>query len=197
VDGRGGGPPLHREGHRLALAAFVAAFAAALPAPQADAAEPRSAVRLCLSREAPAPESLAACREALSTVPAAKSVALRAYVARRLAAEARWDEVIVIHRVLADEQPADAEWPTRLGAALLLGAGRPAEAELALREALRRDAARAEAWGLLGGALASRQRYAEAVAALERAQSLDPGYLETRPALSELLAAARRGQGWP
>ena len=122
---------------------------------------------------------------------------MRTTLIRLLAAEARWDEVVAGYRELAELFPQDAAWPTRQAAALLLGAGQPAEAEAPLREALRRDPRRAEAWALLGSTLASRQRFPEAVAAFERAQSLEPGFLDARPALLEVLAAARRGQSWP
>lgn len=169
------------------LAALVALFAVT----PADSPEARAAVRLCLSLEAPAEESLAACRQAAGTLP------IRAFLARRLAALGRWDEAIEIYGALATERPREAEWPVRLGAALLFGAGKPAEAEAALREALRRNSASADAWALLGCALAARRQYAEAVSALERTQSLDPGYLQVRPALAEVLAAARRGESWP
>ncbi len=122
---------------------------------------------------------------------------VRAFLARRLAALGRWDEVTEIYSRLAAERPREAEWPVRLGAALLFGAGKPAEAETALREALRRGGASADAWALLGCALAAQRRYAEAVSALARAQALEAGYLQARPALAEVLAAARRGESWP
>ena len=168
-----------------------------LAAGAASAALPAAALR-CLSLDAPPSESRDACREALkSALPAEWIVPVRTSLVRLLATEARWDEVIAEYRALAELFPRDAEWPTRLGASLLLAAGQPAEAEAELREALRRDPRRALAWALLGDALASRQRFAEAVVAFEQAQSLEPGCLEARPALAEVLAASRRGQSWP
>lgn len=177
---------------------MLAALLALVAATAAESPEARAAVRLCLSLEAPAEESLAACRQAAALgLPAAGAAPIRAFLARRLAALGRWDEVIEIYGALAALRPREPEWPVRLGAALLFGAGKSVEAEPALREALRRDAGSADAWALLGCALAARRQYALAVSALERAQALDPGYLQVRPALAEVLAAARRGEGWP
>jgi cytochrome c-type biogenesis protein CcmH/NrfG len=164
----------------------------------AAAAPPPAAARQCLSLAAPPEQSREACRQALAgALPAEWIVPVRTSLIRLLAAEPRWDEVIAGYRELAEIFPQDAAWPTRQGAALLLGAGQPAEAESALREALRRDPRRAEAWALLGSTLASRQRFSDAVTAFEQAQSLEPGFLDARPALLEVLAAARRGQSWP
>lgn len=177
---------------------MLAALLALVAAGAAESPEARAAVRLCLSLEAPAEESLLGCRQAAALgLPAPGAVPIRAFLARRLAALGRWDEVIEIYSRLAAERPREAEWRVRLGAALLFGAGKPPEAEAALREALRRDGASADAWALLGCALAAQRKYAEAVTALERAQSLDAGSLQARPALAEILAAARRGESWP
>jgi len=174
------------------LAALLALVAAA------ESPEARAAVRLCMSLEAPAAESLAACRQAAAaSLPPGWSATIRGYLARRLAAQAGWGEVIEIYRALSAERPSEAEWPRRLGAALLFGSGRPSEAEAALREALRRDGAGAPTWALLGCALAARGRHSEAVSAFERAQALDAEYLQVRPALLAVLAAARRGASWP
>jgi cytochrome c-type biogenesis protein CcmH/NrfG len=162
------------------------------------AAPPPAVVRQCLSLAAPPAESREACRQALAGARAGEwTIPVQTALIRLLAAEGRWDEVAAGYRALAELYPRDAEWPTRLGTALLLGAGQPAAAEAPLREALRRDPRRAEAWALLGSTLASLQRFSEAVTALERAQSLEPGLLDARPALLEVLAAARRGQSWP
>lgn len=164
----------------------------------AAAAAPPASVRTCLGLDAEPEASLEACRQAAAQPLADEwSVLVRSSLARRLAWRGEWEDVIVLYRGLAAARIDEAEWPTRLGAALLFGAGRPAEAELALREALDRDAARAESWALLGSALASRRRFAEAVGAIERALALEPGLLDARPALSEILAAARRGEAWP
>jgi Flp pilus assembly protein TadD len=179
-------------GAKLDLPSLLFVLAAAASAP------PPAAVRQCLSPAAPPEQSREACRHALAGALSAEwIVPVRTSLIRLHAAEARWDEVIAGYRELAELFPQDAAWPTRQGAALLLGAGQPAEAEAPLREALRRDPRRAEAWALLGSTLASRQRFSEAVTALERAQSLEPGFLEVRPALLAVLAAARRGQSWP
>lgn len=176
----------------------AAALLALVTAGAAESPEARAALRLCLSLEVPAEESLAACRQAAAlALPAPGTLPIRGFLARRLAALGRWDEVIEIYSRLAAERPREAEWPVRLGAALLFGAGKATEAEAALREALRRDGARADAWALLGCALAAQRKYADAVSALERAQSLDAGYLQVRPALAEVYAAARRGESWP
>lgn len=177
---------------------MLAAALALVAATAAESPEARAAVRLCLSLEAPAEESLAACRQAAALgLPAGGAAPIRAFLARRLAALGRWDEVIEIYGALAALRPREADWQVRLGTALLFGAGKPVEAEAALREALRRDAGSADAWALLGCALAARRQYALAVSALERAQALDAGYLQVRPALALVLAAARRGESWP
>jgi Flp pilus assembly protein TadD len=182
----------------LALALLAAAATAHPPAAAAATIEARAAARLCLSIEAPPDESLAACRQVASLgLPADWSAPLRAYLARRLAALARWDEVAEVYRGLAADRPREAEWPRRLGAALLFGTERTDDAEAALREALRRDADDAEAWALLGCALTRRGQFAEAIAAFERAQANDADSLQSRPALKEALAAARRGAAWP
>jgi tetratricopeptide (TPR) repeat protein len=181
----------------VALAAG-SAVGPAQPAAMPASPEARFAVRLCMSLEAPAEESLLACRQAAAaSLPAEWSATIRGYLARRLAAQARWEEVIEIYRALGGARPSEAEWPRRLGAALLFGAGRPSEAEAALREALRRNGGSAATWALLGCALAARGRAAEAASALERAQSLDGEYLQVRPALLAVLEAARRGESWP
>lgn len=179
------------------LAAALLATAAAVTTPSAAPPEARAALRLCLSLEAPDEESLSGCRQAALGLPAAWSTPVRAYLARRLAALLRWDEAIQTYRELADERPGEAEWPRRLGSALLFRSGRAAEAEAAFREALRRDGARAETWALLGCALAARGQHAEAVSAFERAEALDAEHLGLRPGLAEVFAAARRGESWP
>jgi tetratricopeptide (TPR) repeat protein len=186
-------------GALLAFALAAGSVAApAQPAALPAGPEARAAVRLCMSLESPAEESLVACRQAAAaSLPAEWSATIRGYLARRLAAQAGWDEVIEIYRALSAERPGEAEWPRRLGAALLFGTGRPSEAEAALREALRRDDASAATWATLGCALATRGRHAEAVSAFERAQSKDGEYLQGRPALLAVLEAARRGESWP
>lgn len=179
---------------------LVAAAVTLAVAPQAAAPslQARAAVRQCLSFEVAVPDSLAACRQAVAFgLPPEWSAQIRAYLARRLAALARWDEVIEIYRGLAAEQVGDAEWARRLGAALLFGAARTAEAETAFREALRRDDASAESWALLGCALAAMGHHPEAVSAFERAESLDADCLKARPGLAEVFEAARRGETWP
>jgi Flp pilus assembly protein TadD len=185
----------------FALLAAAAAAAPAPPPPSAAASaslEARAEARLCLSTEASADESLGACRQVAALgVRSDWAAPLRAFLARRLAALGRWDEVAEVYRALAEERPLEAEWPRRLGAALLLGLEKADEAEVALREALKRDAQDAEAWALLGCALTQRGQFAEAVAAFERATAKDAEYLQSRPALQEALAAARRGTAWP
>ncbi len=180
------------------MLATLGIVAPAASAAAAASLEARAAARQCLSIEASAEESLAACRQAVALgLPAAWSAPVRAYMARRLAALGRWDEVAEVYRSLSAERPREAEWPRRLGAALLVGSEKADEAEAALREALRRNADDAEAWALLGCALTKRGQFAEAVEAFEHAQSLDAEFLLSRPALQQALAGARRGVAWP
>lgn len=183
---------------RVATFALAAAIAAAAPARGVDSPPARAAVRLCVSLDAPAEEALAGCRSAVALgLHPDWSRAIRVYLARRLAALGRWDDAIATYRELGAQQPTEAEWPFRIGVALLLGADRAPAAEAALREALALDPQRADAWALLGAALAAQQRNPEALPAFGRSRDLDPSYLEARPALIAVEVAARSGTVWP
>ena len=102
-----------------------------------------------------------------------------------------------MHRRALARRPGDAEAHRRLGGVLLHGLARPAEAETALREALRLGNAEARTWGDLALALLALGRPPEAVAAFESAIKLDPAYLDGRPGSRAAYEAARAGRSWP
>lgn len=180
------------------LLALTTVAAPNAPAGGPDSLEARAAVRLCLSLEAPADDSLSGCRQALALgLHAEWALKLRLYLTRRLAALGRWDEVIGLYAELSRVRPEEAEWPLRLGSALFFGSDRRSEAEAAFREALRRDPGQAGAWALLGAALAAQGRNVDALAAFARERAIDPRYLDSRPALLEIESAARSGTAWP
>lgn len=173
-------------------------LALAAVAPPGAPLAARLAVRECVRVDVPPAESLDACRAAAARgLPREWSAGIRVLLARRLGALGRWEEVADVYRELTEECPGEPEWPSRLAAALLYGLNRTEDAERAAREALARDGGRAEAWALLGAALAADGRVADSVAAFDRARELDAALLESRPALLEVEQAARSGSAWP
>jgi len=141
---------------------------------------------------------IAACRRALELgLPPARQPAVEATLASRLAQLQHWDDVAEVYRGAVARRPADPQARLRLGAALLHMQDRAAEAEPALREAVRLRPDDAEAQVLLGEALARLDRAPEAVAAFEEALRLEPTVLDRRPAARAVYDAARRGQRWP
>ena len=118
-------------------------------------------------------------------------------LAARLGAAGRWEEAVEVHRRAAGARPKDADTRRRLGAALLHGLGRAAEAEAALREALTLGANDAQTYGDLALAVLSLGRPAEAVAAFDEALKRDPQYLEGRSGSRAAYQAAKAGRPWP
>jgi tetratricopeptide (TPR) repeat protein len=142
--------------------------------------------------------TIAACRHALDLgLAPARASRVELTLAARLGALRRWDEAVAVHRRAVAQRPGDAEAHRRLGAALLHGLGRAAEAETALREALRLGNGEARTWGDLALALAALGRAADAVAAFDTAVRIDPGYLDARPGSRAAYDAARDGRRWP
>jgi tetratricopeptide (TPR) repeat protein len=143
-------------------------------------------------------ESLRACRRALEMgLSPGRLVPVRQIVARRLAALERWDELARHFEGDVALRPDDATAWSNLGAALLFGQGRLAEAEAALAEAVRLAPDAALAHALLALTLAGRGRAQDAAAAFESALRLDERLFEDRPAMALAYEAARRGEPWP
>lgn len=134
-----------------------------------------------------APESLAATRRAQL---------LRAY-ARQLSALERWLEAAEVYREWARLAPENGEAHRRLGAALLLGLGRPEDALGPIDAALRLAPTDAEAHGLRGMALNAVGRHSDAVRAFEDALAADPGYFAAHPGAREVFDAAIASRDWP
>ena len=163
-----------------------------------DGLEAKAQVRVCLSLSVERDVAIAGCRQALALgLSPDWAAAIRLYLARRLADAMRWDEVVEVYRALAESRPNDAEARLRLGHALLMGAGRGAEADAAYRQALALAPAGAAAWAGLGAALNAQARQAEAEAAFERALAIDPAFFETHEASRVVYEAARRREVWP
>jgi Flp pilus assembly protein TadD len=182
----------------LPIALIALAAASKQPSRALDSAEARQQVRACLSSEAEASARAAACQRAAELgLNREWSASIRVVLAQQLIELMRWDEAVAVYRGLAAEMPREAEWPVRMAGTLLFGAGRPAAAEAAAREALLRAPGSAEAWSLLGVSLNAEGRHAEAVAALEKARLLDADFVAARPSLSQALEASRRGEVWP
>jgi tetratricopeptide (TPR) repeat protein len=143
-------------------------------------------------------EAVAACRRALELgPPPARASRLELTLAARLGSLGRWEEAAAVHRAAVARRPQDAEARRRLGAVLLHGLGRHAEAEAALREAIRMGAAGARTHGDLAFALLAQGRHADAVAAFDAALRIDPGYLKIRPGSRAAYEAAKAGRPWP
>jgi tetratricopeptide (TPR) repeat protein len=152
--------------------------------------------RRCLDRAGDA--AVQACRQALAAAPPpARAAALRHVLAVRLAELKRAEEVVDVYREAVRARPSDADAQQRLGRALFHLAGRPADAEGPLQEAVRLRPTDPAAHTDLAVVLAALGRMDEAVKAFEEAARLDPGHFESRPAARATLEAARRGQRWP
>jgi Flp pilus assembly protein TadD len=166
------------------------------PAHAADSPVALAEARRCWSTVGE--PSIAACRHALDLgLAPARASRVELTLAARLASLHRWEEVVAVHRRAMAQRPTEAEAHRRLGAALLHGLGRPAEAEAPLREALRLGNGEARTWGDLALALAALGRAGEAVTAFDTAVRIDPGYLEARPGSRAAYDAARDGRRWP
>ncbi len=160
-----------------------------------DSLEARRHAYLCssLSRE----PAIAACRRALALgLSPRRAATAQLLLALNLSALQRWPEAVAAHRERVRLRPDDAEAHWRLGDAILFGLSDPGEALAPLREAVRLKPDGAGAYGSLGSALAAVGRYAEAVAAFDRAQQIDPQFLASRPAAQRIYDAAKRGERW-
>lgn len=152
--------------------------------------------RQCLDRAGEA--AVLACRQALAAAPpAARAATLRRVLAVRLAELKRGDEVVEVYREAVHVRPSDADAQQRLGRALFHLAGRAAEAEGPLQEAVRLRPTDPAVHSDLALVLAALGRLDEAASTFEEAARLDPGYFESRPAARATFDAARRGQRWP
>jgi Flp pilus assembly protein TadD len=175
----------------LALVAVTAGPAAAADQPGAVAE-----ARRCWSTVGET--AIGACRHALELgLAPARASRVELTLAARLGARGRWEEAADVHRRAIARRPSDPEAHRRLGAALLHGLGRPADAEAALRDALRLGNAEARTWGDLALALVALGRAAEAVTAFETAIAIDPAFLDARPGSRAAYDAARAGRTWP
>jgi len=83
-----------------------------------------------------------------------------------------WPSAERSYRAIGVLEPGKAEPMTNLGVTLER-AGRLAEAEAAMREAIRREPGNARAWSVLGARLWAEEKWAEAAAAFESAASFD------------------------
>jgi tetratricopeptide (TPR) repeat protein len=190
-------------------AALVTTLAAALVAapaparaqggarsPHGETAAAREQARLCERLDGE--EAIAACRAALALgIGPARRAAVRQLLSLRLATLERWDDLAALLRDSVELDPGDAVAWQRLGGVLLFGLGRPADAVLALEEAVRLAPGEASARVDLAVALASAGRLPDALAAFDEAARLDPAVLESRPATRAVLDAAREGRRWP
>jgi tetratricopeptide (TPR) repeat protein len=190
-------------------AALVSTLAAALVAapaparaqggarsPHGETAAAREQARLCERLDGE--EAIAACRAALALgIGPARRAAVRQLLSLRLATLERWDDLAALLRDSVELDPGDAVAWQRLGGVLLFGLGRPADAVLALEEAVRLAPGEASARVDLAVALASAGRLPDALAAFDEAARLDPAVLESRPATRAVLDAAREGRRWP
>jgi tetratricopeptide (TPR) repeat protein len=187
---------------RAALALF--AFAAGLDAARTDAAPPpraetpaaREQARLCERLDGEG--ALAACRQALALgIAEPRRSAVRQLLSRRLASLERWEELATLLSESVHLDPADADSWERLGAVLLYGLGRPAEAVTALDEATHLAPGEATTHLDLAVALASAGRLSEALASFDAAEALAPAAFDARPAARAVREAARAGRRWP
>ena len=181
---------------RASRAAGLAAALLAVPAGAADAPAAIAEARRCWSTVGE--PAISACRRALDLgLQPARASRVELTLGARLGALGRWEEAVDVHRRAVARRPGEAEAHRRLGAALLHGLGRPADAEVALREAIRLGAGEARTWGDLALALLALGRPPDAVAAFEAAIKLDPAFLEGRPGSRAAFEAARAGRPWP
>jgi tetratricopeptide (TPR) repeat protein len=174
----------------------LALMAAEAGRPARETPAAREQARQCLAL--PRAAGAEACRRALllGLLPARAAVVRRALAARLIALD-RTEEALDVYRDAARAQPDDADAHLRLGEALLAHAGDAPAALSALDRAgeLRPDEPRIH--GARGLALGALGRAAEAVAAFETAERLDPDYFQSRPAARRVYEAARRGERWP
>jgi hypothetical protein len=161
-----------------------------------ETAAAREQARVCESTTGAT--ATTACQSALSLgLQPDRAHAVRRLLARRLAAVARWNEVVLLYREDSLLRPLDAEAQLRLGEAVLFGLGDASAAEPALRECVRIDPAPAWPHAALGMSLQAQGRSAEAVSAFEAALQLDATVFADRPAAREVYEAARAGVAWP
>jgi tetratricopeptide (TPR) repeat protein len=176
--------------------AFAACVLLAAPARAADSPAAVAEARRCWSTVGE--PGIAACRRALEGgLSASRASRVELTLASRLAGLGRWDEAADVHRQAIARRPGVGEPHRRLGAALLHGLGRPADAEASLREAIRLGAVEARTWGDLALALVALGRLPEAVEAFDEALRLDAKFLEGRPGARSAEGAARQGRPWP
>lgn len=176
-------------------AALVVVLLGAAVTEAADSAAALAEARRCWSTVGE--PAIAACRRALDAgLAPARASRVELTLAARLGRLGRWEEAAEVHRRAIARRPQDGEAHRRLGSALLHGLGRPAEAEPALREAIRLGADEARTWGDLALALVGLGRFPEAVAAFEETLRRDPRYLEGRPGARAAYEAARLGRPW-
>ena len=177
-----------------AAAAVLALLSPAL----ALAADPRANAEADRCGSTVGETSVAACRRALELgLSPGRAAHVEQLLSARLGGLGRWEEAAEVHRGAIARRPQDAEAHRRLGAVLLHGLGRPAEAETAFRDTLRLGANEARVHGDLALALVAQARYADAVAAFDAARRLDPRYLERRPGSRAAYEAAKAGKPWP
>jgi tetratricopeptide (TPR) repeat protein len=142
--------------------------------------------------------SIAACRHALDLgLTPGRASRVELTLAARLGGLYRWEEAAEVHRRAIGRRPREAEAHRRLGAVLLHGLGKPADAETSLREAIRLGADDAQTFGDLALAVLALGRPAEAVAAFDEALKRDPKFLDGRSGSRAAYEAARAGQPWP
>lgn len=182
--------------YALGLAFGCAAGTSAWAAAARDSAAALDPARRCI--DLPEEAGIADCRAALALgLSPHRAAVVRSVLASKLADRGRWEEVVAVYREAASEPSPGAETYLGLGAALVHGVGRPAEALPPLREAARLAPADPEPWGVLGAALAALGRHAEAAAAFDEAVKRDPSWLESHPASQAIAEAARKGEAWP
>jgi tetratricopeptide (TPR) repeat protein len=159
--------------------------------------EARDKARNCEVLDDPA-AAAAQCREALALgLEPRREKAVRQLLARRLVTLGAYGELAQLLGEDVKAAPEDAATRNRLGAVLLLGLDRPAEALPHLEEAAR---LRPEVVAYridLGLCLAATGRETEALAALDEARRQDESALALRPAASALHAALKAGKSWP
>jgi tetratricopeptide (TPR) repeat protein len=161
-----------------------------------ETAAAREQARICES--ATGASAVTACQSALSLgLQPERAHAVRRLLGRRLAALARWPDVVALYREDSELRPLDALAQLRLGEAVLFGLGDPRAAEPALRESLRIDPAQASAHASLGMSLQAQGRSAEAVSEFESALKQDGTVFDDRPAARAVYEAARGGSAWP
>jgi tetratricopeptide (TPR) repeat protein len=165
-------------------------------APASREEAPHVAFYACVST--PREKGVEACRTALSLrLSLERRIAAQSVLAMHLASVERWEDAVAAYRELVRLRPNDGAARLRLGEALLYGLGRAEDALSVIDAALQLEAGSAEAHGSRGFALASLNRFGEAVTAFEQAQRLDPDYWRSRPAARAVFEAARRNEQWP